>query len=66
MCRGTGDPALEVDARVAERRPRFGPRGSDGGSKVLGALDDAHALAAAAGHGLDDDRVADASRPSRR
>ena len=39
--------------------PRFGARGADAPSRVVGRLDHAHALAAAAGDRLDHQRIAD-------
>ena len=66
MCRGLHDPALEVDGAVAERGAGFGARGPDRAEQIAGAIDDAHALAAAAGDRLDDQRIADrVGRPPR-
>ena len=59
----TGDPALEVDGRVAERGPGLGARGADRVEQRVGGFDHAHALAAAAGDRLDHQRIADAARP---
>src|SRR5262245_15214192 len=54
------DAALEVYGRIAKGGARLGSRGASGAWKLLRSLDDAHALAAAAGDGLDHDRIADA------
>ena len=53
-------PALEVDARVAEGSASFGTRGANRRQQIRRALDDSHALATTSGNGLDDERVADA------
>jgi len=42
---------------IAERRASFVSRRLDGGCEVLRLLDDAHALATAAHHGLDQHRI---------
>ena len=54
------DAALEIHRGVAERRAGLGPRRPDRIQELARRPDDAHALAAAAGHGLDHQRVADA------
>ena len=55
-------PSLEIDGGVAKRRGRLGPRERHGGRQILGATDRPHALAAAAGHRLDQQRIADVVR----
>ena len=52
------DAALEVDGRVAEGRSGFRAGGAKRARQVVRAVHDAHALAAAAGHGLQHQRVA--------
>ena len=59
------DPPLEIDRRVAERRSGFGARGADRGAERRGVVHRAHALAAAAGDGLHDERIADGLREAR-
>ena len=54
------DAPLQIHRAVAERRLRFGARGAQRRWQVLGARDRPHALAAAAGHGLQHQRIADA------
>ena len=54
-----GEIALEEDCGVPEGRLSLAARGLKGLSEVLGTLDDAHALASAAGRRLDQQRVAD-------
>ena len=56
---GEARAPLDEDGAVAERGERLGARALDRLLEVLGALDDAHAAAAAAHRGLDDDGVAD-------
>ena len=53
---------LEVDRVVAEGALRLGPGRGERRSKVLRAIDTAHALAAAACDRLDEQRKADAAR----
>ena len=50
---------LDVDRAVAERRQRLVLGQAEELGELLGVLRDAHALPAAAGRGLDDDRKAD-------
>ena len=57
-----GEIALEEDRRVTERGLRLAARGLERVGEILGPLDDAHALAAAAGGGLDHHRVTDVTR----
>ena len=57
---GPGDDLLEQDAGISERRLRLALRALERGRKIRVALDQAHAASAAAGHGLDHHRVADA------
>src|SRR5690606_29119198 len=49
---------LDVDAAVTEGAERLGAGELEAAGEVVGVLGDAHALAAAAGGGLDDDREA--------
>ena len=58
--RGRHQPPLEVDRRVAERGAGFRPRGAHRAGEVARVADRPHALAAAARHRLDQQRVADA------
>ena len=50
---------LDVDVADAERGFRFALRRLERMRQLRRVLDDAHAAAAAAGHRLDDDRIAD-------
>ena len=64
-------PSLEVDRGVAECRSRFRARGTHGAGEVRRIENRAHALAAAARHGLDEHGISDAcgerlGRPLRR
>ena len=59
MWRGRGDIFLDQHARIAEGGLRLALRGFQRGLEVGVALDLAHALAAAAGHRLDQHRIAD-------
>ena len=59
--RGQDEPFQE-EGVVAERAGRDPARGNQGGLEVLGPFHDVHALAAAAGRGLDQQREADAGR----
>ena len=52
------DPLLDDDAVVTERGPRFALRSRGGLLQLRGGADDAHALAAATGDRLDDNRIA--------
>ena len=52
--------AFEVDGRIAKSGAGFRSRGADGIQQRPGAVDRAHALAAAAGDGFDEQRIADA------
>ena len=54
--------AFDQHAIVAERRLRLAARERERRVEILGALDDPHALAAAAGRGLDQHRIADPRR----
>ena len=56
------DRLLDVDARVAERRQRLALRRRQRRLELLGALDEPHALAAAAGGSFQHDGVADLLR----
>ena len=56
---GAGDVALHQHGGIAEGGRTFLLGGGEGGGEVIGAFDDAHAAAAAAGDGLDDDWEAD-------
>ena len=60
--RGACDVFLQQHAVVAEGGGGLAPAGGQRGVEILGALDPAHALAAAAGHRLDQHRIADAVR----
>ena len=62
---GAADVALEEDRAVAERRPGLLARLVDAGVEVLGPVHHAHAAAAAAERGLDDQRETDLVPPSR-
>src|SRR6201999_4462110 len=53
------DVLLNVDVGNSERRLGFALRGLDRMRQIGRRADDAHATAAAAGGGLDDDRIAD-------
>ena len=53
------EPALEVERVVAERRPRLGPADVERRLELARRPDHPHALAAAAGSRLDQQRVAD-------
>jgi len=53
---------FNVDARVAEGGHRLALRGGEGPVELLGALDEAHSLPAAARRRLEHDRVADLQR----
>ena len=53
---------LDQDTIVAERGARLGPRALEALEQLLVVMGDPHALAAAAGRGLDHHRVADAAR----
>ena len=55
-------PSLDVDGGVAECRVRFRARGAHGAGEVRRIENRAHAFAAAARHGFDEQRIADASR----
>ena len=57
---------LDEDRVVAEAGPRFGAGRVEGPRQLLRSADEAHPLAAAAGRGLDDHRVADRRRDRRR
>ena len=59
-------PALQEDRVVAEGARRLAPRRLDRLPQVVGRLHDAHALAPAAGRGLDEQRIADRLRRARR
>lgn len=52
------DPLLDEDFRAAERLARLALRGHQSVSEVRGDVHGAHALAAPAVDGLDEDRVA--------
>ena len=54
--------ALQVDRRFAERRLRLGARRPHRARQPVRPVDQPHALAPAAGHRLDEQRVADAVR----
>ena len=54
-----GDVFLDQHARVAERRLRLALRAFERGLELGVLVDAAHALAAAAGHRLDQHRIAD-------
>jgi hypothetical protein len=54
-----GEILLDVHVAVAERRQRLGPRKLEGPREIVRVSGDAHALAAAAGRGLDDHGKAD-------
>ena len=54
------DAALEIDRAVAECRLRLGSRGAKRARQIGGRRDHAHALAAAAGHRFQHQRIADA------
>jgi hypothetical protein len=56
---GTGHVALEEDPVVAEGARRLALRGRDRLTELSGRVDDAHALAAAPGRGLDQEGEAD-------
>ena len=58
------DLALEVDRAVAEGRGRLARAGDQGRRQLLRRVDPAHAPAAAARRGLDQQRVADPPRPA--
>ena len=62
---GAGDIALQEHRRVAESSKRFTLRGFDRLNEIVGALDDAHTLAAATGSSLHEERVADLGRVCR-
>ena len=62
MCRGVSDEPLQEEGVVAEGAGRDPAGGGQGGFQVLGAFDDVHALPAAAGGGLDQQREPDAGR----
>ena len=53
---------FQQHALVAETRFRFALAGGERGGEIRGFVDDAHALAAAAGRGLDQHRIADLVR----
>ena len=53
------DELLEKDRVIAERRQRFGARQTVGLFELVRSADDAHPLAAAAGRGFEDHRIAD-------
>ena len=55
-------PSLEVHRGVAERRIGFRSRSAHGAGQIRRIDDGAHALAAAARHGLDEQRIADRAR----
>ena len=59
------EASFEVHARIAEGRPGLGPRRANRREQVLGLLDDAHALPAAAGNGLDDEGISDGAGRAR-
>ena len=56
---GRDERALEVEGSVPERRLCLGARGAVGGLEIRGRVDDAHALAAAAGGRLEQHREAE-------
>ena len=56
--------ALEEDGRIAERRRRLVARGGHRLEQVVGLADQAHALAAAAGRGLDEQGQARPTAPA--
>ena len=56
---GVDDELLDEDAVVAERRRRFRLRPGEALGDLTGRMGDAHALAAAAGRGLDHHGIAD-------
>ncbi len=56
---GPWEQALEIDSRITEGRARLGAGSAERAEQPARILDDAHALAAAAGDGLDHQRVAD-------
>jgi hypothetical protein len=56
---GVGDELLDQDGGVAEGGSGLAAGRGEGGVEVAGVVDAAHALAAAAGDGLDEDGVAD-------
>ena len=60
------DQPLEQHPVVAERGLGLAPAGGQRVEEVLGIVDPAHALAAAAGHGLDQQREADPLASARR
>ena len=62
MWRGRDQLPLEIDRRIAERGPGLGARGANGRQQIGARRHGPHALAAAAGDGLDDQRIADARR----
>ena len=56
---GAGEVAFDQDAVVADAAAGFALGAFEGGGEVGGGVDHAHAFAAAAGRGLDQDGVAD-------
>ena len=54
-------PALEIDRGVAKRGSGLGTRRAHRARQLVAAVDDTHALAAAARHRLDHQRIADPS-----
>ena len=59
MWRGRVEPALEIDRGIAERGAGLGSRGAHRAGEIRRIGDRAHALAAAAGDRLDQQRIAD-------
>ncbi len=57
-----GDVFLDQHARIAEGRLAFALRAFQRGGEILCVIDAAHAFAAAAGHRLDENRIADLAR----
>ena len=66
MCSRAPDVALQEDGVVAERGARFLPRFLQSAGEISRPVDHAHAAAAAAERGLDDQRKADLARRSSR
>ena len=62
MWRGLLDELLDEHAVVGEARARLAAGGAEAVAHLLVVVRDAHALAAAAGRGLDHDGIADAAR----
>jgi len=61
---GAHQPALEVDGGVAERRAGLGSGRAHRAGQIGWGGHHPHSLAAAAGHGLDHERITDAARCS--